>query len=46
MCDNHGTHLFDDNAKKIFDTFVKMSGIKIIKVAPDLSWLKSLCGVI
>ena len=46
MADDHGTHLFDDNAKKIFDTFVHMSGIKIIKVTPDLSWLKNLCGVL
>ena len=46
MIDDHGTHLFDDNAKKIFDTFVQMSGIRIIKIIPDLSWIKDLCGVI
>lgn len=46
MIDDHGTHLFDDNAKKIFDTFVGMSGIKIHKITPDLSWLKNLCGVL
>jgi dCMP deaminase len=46
MIDDHGTHLFDDNAKKIFDTFVEMSEIKIFKVTPDLSWLKNLCGVL
>jgi len=46
MVDDHGTHLFDENAQKIFDTFVNMSGIKIVKVTPDLSWLKNLCGVI
>jgi dCMP deaminase len=46
MIDDHGTHLFDDNAKKIFDTFVEMSEIKIFRVSPDLSWLKNLCGVI
>jgi len=46
MIDDHGTHLFDDNAKNIFDTFVSMSGIKINKIIPDLSWLKDLCGVI
>lgn len=40
MADNHGTILFDDKQQKIFDTFVSMSGIKIIKVKPDLSWLK------
>lgn len=46
MIDDHGTHLFDENAKKIFDTFVEMSGIKISKVTPDLSWIKNLCGVL
>ena len=46
MTDDHGTHLFDENAKNIFDTFVSMSGIKIIKSTPDLSWLKNMCGVI
>lgn len=46
MIDDHGTHLFDDKAKQIFDTFVDMSGIKISKVTPDLSWLKNLCGVL
>lgn len=46
MSNNHGTHLFDEKAKKNFDTFVQMSGIKIIKIEPDLSWLKHLCGVL
>ena len=46
MSRDHGTHLFDKEAKQRFDTFVQMSGIKIISVEPDLSWLKSLCGVI
>ena len=46
MIDDHGTHLFDENAKNIFDTFVQMSGIKIFKVTPDLSWIKNLCGVL
>jgi dCMP deaminase len=46
MIDDHGTHLFDDKAKKTFDTFVEMSGIKIFKIDPDLSWLRQLCGVI
>lgn len=45
MTDSHGTHLFDENAKKIFDTFVQMSGIKIQKISPNLSWLDSVCGV-
>lgn len=46
MIDDHGTHLFDEDAQKRFDTFVSMSGIKIVKVNPDLSWLKNLSGVI
>ncbi|NDB60573.1 hypothetical protein EB001_19315 [bacterium] len=46
MSESHGTHLFDDKAKKIFDTFVTMSGIEIIYSQPNLSWLKQLCGVI
>jgi len=46
MSKNHGTHLFDDNAQKHFDTFVQMSSIEIIYVEPNLSWLKHLCGVI
>ncbi len=46
MIDDHGTVLFDDKAKKQFDIFVNMSGIKILKVTPDLSWLKEVSGVI
>lgn len=46
MCKGHGTHLFDDESKKIFDTFVSMSNMKIIYTQPNLSWLKNLCGVI
>jgi dCMP deaminase len=46
MIDDHGTHLFDDNAKKIFDTFIEMSGMEIHKVDADLSWLKDLAGVL
>lgn len=46
MSKNHGTHLFDDEAKKRFDTFVSMSGIEIVYLEPNLSWLKNLCGVI
>lgn len=45
MSNTHGTHLFDEREQKIFDTFVSMSGIKIIKHEPDLSWLKIVCGV-
>jgi dCMP deaminase len=46
MIDNHGTVLFDDDAQKRFDLFIKMSKMKIHKVTPDLSWLKNLCGVL
>jgi dCMP deaminase len=46
MSQNHGTHLFDENAQKRFDTFVSMSGIEIVYIKPDLSWLKNLSGVL
>lgn len=46
MSDNHGTMLFDTEAQKRFDIFVEMSGIKIEKIKPNLSWLKDLCGVL
>jgi dCMP deaminase len=46
MSDDHGTHKFDAEAQKIFDHFVKLSNIEIVKVKPDLSWLKELCGVL
>lgn len=46
MSNSHGTQLFDQKAKEHFDTFVRMSGIKIISVEPNLSWLKHLCGVL
>jgi dCMP deaminase len=46
MAKKHGTHLFDEEAKKRFDLFVQMSEINILYVEPNLSWLKQLCGVI
>jgi dCMP deaminase len=46
MIDDHGTHLFDQAAQERFDTFVKMSGIQIIKTNPNFSWLHNLCGVL
>ena len=46
MINDHGTKLFDDEAKKRFDTFIEMSGMKIFYVDPDLSWLRQLAGVI
>lgn len=46
MENSHGTHLFDNDAKNRFDTFVNMSGIKIFRVEANLSWLKELAGVL
>jgi dCMP deaminase len=46
MINDHGTHLFDDEAQKRFDLFVSMSGIKIFKIDPDLTWLRTLSGVL
>ncbi len=46
MADSHGTVKFDDNAQKIFNTFVEMSRIEIEKVEMDLTWLKQLAGVL
>lgn len=46
MTKDHGTHLFDQKAKDRFDTFVSMSGINVLYIDPDLSWLKQLCGVL
>lgn len=46
MIDDHGTKLFNKNEKKIFDTFVEMSKIKIFYVKPNLDWLGHLSGVI
>ncbi len=46
MRNTHGTHLFDEDAQQIFDTFVEMSQIQIEYKDPDLSWLKHLSGVI
>ena len=46
MINDHGTHLFDEDAQKRFDLFVSMSKIEIFKVTPDLTWLKNLCGVL
>jgi dCMP deaminase len=46
MIDDHGTHLFDQDAKKRFDTFIEMSRMEIYKRDVDLSWLKDLTGVL
>jgi dCMP deaminase len=42
MIDDHGTHLFDENAKKRFDMFINMSGMEIFKITPNLDWLKNI----
>jgi dCMP deaminase len=45
MSADHGTHLFDEESKKRFDTFVRMSGIDIYCVKPNLSWITNISGV-
>jgi len=42
MNNAHGTHLFDNEQKKQFDTFIKMSNMKIHYHDPDLSWLENI----
>lgn len=42
MVNNHGTHLFDEKAQKIFDEFVNISKIQIFKVDIDMSWIKKM----
>ncbi len=42
MRKNHGTHLFDEEQKNIFDTFIQMSKMSIEYIDPDLSWLKEI----
>lgn len=39
MKQGHGTHLFDQEQKDRFDLFIKMSGMAIEYINPDLSWL-------
>jgi dCMP deaminase len=46
MSESHGTKLFDEEAKKRFEIFVKQTGIEIIKIKPDLSWIKNIDGVL
>ena len=46
MIDDHGTHLFDQQAQERFDLFMSLSDMKIYKINPDLSWIKTLCGVL
>jgi dCMP deaminase len=42
MSNDHGTKLFDEEAKKRFDLFVEQTDIKIIKHTPNLQWIKNL----
>lgn len=42
MSNDHGTKLFDEEAKKRFDLFVEQTGIKIIKHTPNLQWIQNL----
>lgn len=46
MINNHGTHLFDQKQKEIFDNFIRLSSMKIEYLEPNLSWLKELVGVL
>lgn len=46
MADDHGTHQFDENAQENFDHFIRLSGLKIEYIKPNLVWLKDLCGVL
>jgi hypothetical protein len=46
MSNSHGTVLFDSKEQELFDKIVQMSGIEIIRVKPDLSWLSNITGVI
>ena len=46
MINDHGTVLFDEDAQKRFQTFVRMSGIKIFYIEPNLEWLRQSIGVI
>jgi dCMP deaminase len=42
MLDGHGTKLFDENAQKHFDLFVKQTGIQVVKHTPNLSWINKI----
>lgn len=46
MTDTHGTVLFDTQAKSLFDNFIRMSGMKIFYIQPNLDWLKEMIGVL
>lgn len=42
----HGTILFDEDAGKRFQLFIKMSGMNIKYIEENLCWLQNLTGVI
>lgn len=42
MHDRHGSHLIDEEAKKIFDQFISLTRMNIFYVKPDLTWLKGV----
>ena len=45
MWDTHGTKLFNEEQQKIFDLFVKDTGLVVEKINPDLTWLQKAFGV-
>lgn len=42
MANSHGTKLFDETAKKRFDLFVELTGIKIVRHTPNFSWIQEI----
>lgn len=40
MTERHGTHLFDTENQERFNVFIKMSGMQITYLQPDLSWIE------
>ena len=46
MSESHGTHLFDEKEQQRFDFFIKHTGMEVIKISPNFSWLHELCGVL
>jgi len=46
MSESHGTHLFDGKEQQRFDFFIKNTGMEVIKISPNFSWLHELCGVL
>ena len=42
MRKNHGTHLFNADNEERFNLFIKMSGLYIEYIDPNLSWLNSI----